>query len=235
MRDLLTSIFTSEAATELTLPVFLAALGTSLVLGLILSLIYIRTSRGRIPSRSFAITLVLLPSVVTIVIMLIGNNVARAFSLAGAFTIIRFRSVPGNPKDITFVLLSMATGLACGMGFIVYALCSTLTLCVIFAVLEFCGYAKQRTTLHTLKITVPEDLDYRGAFDGVLDKYSKTHNLVKIKTADLGSVFILTYKLSLPDNTDEKAFIDELRVRNGNLTVDLVLDGGGDEYTGGVI
>ena len=116
------SIFTTaDAETGVSLPGMLIALGVSFVLGLAISLVYIKTQKNRQPSESFALTLVILPVVISVIILLVGNNVARAFSLAGAFSIIRFRSAPGNPKDITYVLLCMAVGLATGMGFVAYA------------------------------------------------------------------------------------------------------------------
>lgn len=231
MQDLLTSIFQSDTnITELSVIGLLIALGTAFVLGLLVSVVYLKSNKGRILSQSFALTLVLLPAVVTIIIMLVGNNVARAFSLSGAFAIIRFRSAPGNPKDITFVLFNMAIGLACGMGFILYAAIAAVLLCAVMIVLELAGFGKSKTTAHLLKITIPEDLDYRNVFDGILGQYTKGYHLVKVKTADLGSVFELSYKINMTDTVNEKEFIDALRCRNGNLNISLVLDAGGDDY-----
>lgn len=175
--------------------------------------------------QSFPMTLVLLPAIVTIIILLIGNSVARAFSLAGAFQIIRFRSVAGDPKDITYVLLTMAIGLACGMGFIVYAAFFTIILCVVIIVLEVFKFGRTKTTSKILKIVIPEDLDYENAFDGVLKKYTENFNLIKIKTIDLGSLYQLTYNIITKNAISEKEFIDELRCRNGNLNVTLILQG----------
>ena len=229
MSDILTSIFGADEAV-LSLSGLLIALGTALLLGLLVSVVYLKNTP--VPTQSFALTLVLLPAVVTIIIMLVGNNVARAFSLSGAFAIIRFRSTAGEPKDITFVLFNMAIGLACGMGFILYAVIAAVLLCAVLLVLELAGFGKTGTTARLLKITIPEDLDYHSVFDGILSQYTQAYHLIRVKTADLGSVFELVYKLRMTDDTNEKDFIDALRCRNGNLNIALVLDAGSADYKG---
>jgi positive regulator of sigma E activity len=219
------SVFTGASGeTALSLPWLLSALGTAFALGFLISIVYSRTHKGKTPSQSFALTLVLLPAVVAVIILLIGNNVARAFSLAGAFSIIRFRSAPGDPKDITYVLFSMATGLAAGMGFLLYAAVIGIALCAVMALLEVCGYGKRKATERLLKITVPENLNFKDAFERVLQKYTLSADLRKIRTADLGSVFELNYAVTLREGIDEKEFIDELRKRNGNMNIILILD-----------
>ncbi|MDR3209456.1 MAG: DUF4956 domain-containing protein [Oscillospiraceae bacterium] len=220
---MLESIFAAGGETAITLAGLLASIGTALALGFAVSLVYMKTHKARTPSQSFSLTLVLLPAVITIIILLVGNNVARAFSLAGAFSIIRFRSAPGDPKDITYVLFSMAVGLAAGMGFLLYAAVVGLVLCAVMVLLDVCGFARARNTDKTLKITVPEDLDFQNAFDEVLRRYTAGFSLRKIKTADLGSLYELEYTVAAKDGMDEKAFIDELRCRNGNLNITLVL------------
>jgi hypothetical protein len=217
------SIFASSGETAITVGGLLAALGSALASGLLISLVYGKTRGKKIPSQSFALTLVLLPAVIAIIIMLVGNNVARAFSLAGAFSIIRFRSAPGDPKDITYVLFSMAVGLAAGMGFLLYAAIVGLALCAVMVILELCKYGQAKNTEKILKITVPEDLDFQHAFDDVLKKYASHFNLRRIRTADLGSLYELEYELVAKDGLNEKDFIDELRCRNGNLNITLVL------------
>ncbi|MDR3209033.1 MAG: DUF4956 domain-containing protein [Oscillospiraceae bacterium] len=207
-----------------TFPGLLAALGTAFLLGLLISVVYMKTHKTKNPSQSFALTLVLLPAVITIIILLVGNNVARAFSLAGAFSIIRFRSAPGDPKDITYVLFSMAVGLATGMGFLLYAAVVGVALCAVTVLLEVFKFARPRGAEKILKITVPENLDFQNAFDGVLQKYSLSATLRKIKTADLGSLYELNYSVVTKTGISEKDFIDELRCRNGNLNITLALD-----------
>ena len=225
------SIFTTtDAETVLSLPGILIALGVAFVLGLAISLVYMKTQKSRQPSESFALTLVILPVVISVIILLVGNNVARAFSLAGAFSIIRFRSAPGNPKDITYVLLCMAVGLATGMGFVAYAVVVALILCAIMLLLELTKFGQSKGLAKTLKITIPEDLNYEHSFDDILAEYTQSSTLRKVRTMDLGSLFELNYSVRMKKDVSEKAFLDEIRSRNGNLNINLVLDAPSDEF-----
>ena len=225
------SIFTTtNAETVLSLPGMLIALGVAFVLGMAVSLVYMKTQKNRQPSESFALTLVILPVVISVIILLVGNNVARAFSLAGAFSIIRFRSAPGNPKDITYVLLCMAVGLATGMGFVAYAVVVALILCGIMLLLELTKFGQSKGQAKTLKITIPEDLNYEHSFDDILAEYTQSSTLRKVRTMDLGSLFELNYSVTMKKDVSEKAFLDEIRSRNGNLNINLVLDAPSDEF-----
>lgn len=219
------SIFTGTATDAvISIPNLLIALAAAFFTGLAISFIYMKTHKSQTPSQSFAITLVLLPVVITVIILLVGNSVARAFSLAGAFSIIRFRSAPGDPKDITFVLFSMAVGLACGMGYIVYAAIVAIALCALLLLLEVFKFGKINATTKQLKITVPENLNYEEAFEEILHRYTTSYKLQKIKTADLGSLYELHYGVTTQNGASDKEFIDALRCRNGNLNITLVLD-----------
>jgi uncharacterized membrane protein YhiD involved in acid resistance len=227
--NVLNSIFQTNTVngvqeTVLDLPHMLIAMGASVIMGVILSLVYMRTRRDRSATQSFLTTLVILPLVIAIIIMLIGNSVARAFSLAGAFAIIRFRSQPGDPKDITYVLCSMALGLACGMGYVTYGLVMTVAIAAVLLVLDALRFGGARQVKKTLRILVPEDLDYQGAFDEVLYMYTSSYSLTRIKTVDLGSLYELTYSVVTRPEANDKQFVDALRVRNGNLTITLVLE-----------
>lgn len=230
---MLETIFSEGTDTLMSIPKLLLAVFTAAAIGLLIALVYIRTrgapsrtdtERVDLPSRSFAVTLVALPAVITVIILLVGNNVARAFSLAGAFSIIRFRSAPGDPRDITYVLFSMAVGLAAGMGFLLYAAIAGAFLCGLMLLLEALGFGRARGAPKMLKITVPEDLDYQNAFDGVLRRFTLSSRLRRVKTTDLGSLFELSYDVVTKNGISEKEFIDELRCRNGNMTITLVLD-----------
>jgi uncharacterized membrane protein YhiD involved in acid resistance len=222
---MLDSIFTEAAADAvISMPNLLIAIAAAFFMGLTISFIYMKTHKSQTPSQSFAITLVLLPVVITVIILLVGNSVARAFSLAGAFSIIRFRSAPGDPKDITFVLFSMAVGLACGMGYIVYAAIVAIALCAMLLLLEVFKFGKINATTKQLKITIPENLNYEEAFDEILHRYTKFFKLQKVKTADLGSLYELHYDITTQNGASDKEFIDALRCRNGNLNITLVLD-----------
>jgi hypothetical protein len=221
-----------SSGVTVTAATLLTAEGAALILGLLVSLVYGKTHRTRRPSQSFALTLVVLPAVITVIILLVGNSVARAFSLAGAFSIIRFRSAPGDPKDITYVLFAMAVGLACGMGYLLFAGLAAAVLCAAVLLLEALQYGGSRGSRgKLLKITVPEDLDYQRAFDDILEKHTDAYKLVGVKTSNLGSLFELRYEITQKAGDDEKAFIDELRCRNGNLNITLVLAAEQGEFT----
>jgi hypothetical protein len=182
-----------------------------------------KTHDKKNPQKAFSMCLVLLPAVITVIIILVGNSVARAFSLAGAFSIIRFRSTAGDPKDITYILFTMAIGLACGMGYILLGVFVGVLLLCLVILLEVFNFGTITTSQKLLKITIPENLDYEGAFDSILEKYTLTHTLQRIKTTELGSLYELSYIVNVRNTIRDKDFIDELRCRNGNLTISLSL------------
>lgn len=222
MFDSLFSSTTTE--TSLTVTNLLVSMITAIILGAIISVVNMKTQKEKAPSQGFSLTLVMLPAIIAIIIMLVGSNVARAFSLAGAFSIIRFRSAPGDPKDITFVLFSLAVGLASGMGYIAYAALMALVLCLTMVLLSAFQFGETTTSSKMLKITVPEDLDYEDTFAGVLERYTKNYRLQSVKTTNLGSLYQVLYTITMKENTKEKDLIDELRGRNGNLNITLTLN-----------
>lgn len=221
---MLESIFaTSNSGDNLTLSGMLLSLGAALLLGLIISLAYIRTHKEEGYSAGFTITLIMLPAIISIIIMLIGNNVARAFSLAGAFSLIRFRSAPGDPKDIAYVFFTLAVGLACGMGYLAYGLIFVIVLCLVMALLHNFNFGKPKSSCMQLKISIPEDLNFQNLFDDILENYTSSWSLKRVKTADFGTIFEVVYTINLKSAADQKQFIDELRCRNGNLNISLTL------------
>ncbi len=230
MFDSIFSSVSSTSDTTITIGSLLLALLMAFALGILLSAVYMKTHKDKTPSQSFALTIVMLPAIITIIILLVGSNVARAFSLAGTFSIIRFRSAPGDPKDIAFVLFSMAVGLACGMGYLLYGAIVAILLCAAMLMLEVFKFGKLRSSPKLLKITMPENLDYQGAFEDILNRYTLKHNLTKIKTTDLGSLYELVYVVTTKDDIREKEFIDELRCRNGNLNITLIMNAQSGEY-----
>lgn len=221
LENLMTSINTGT----FTLSNILIVIGTSIVLGLAICLTYIKTHKkeGYVPS--FTITLIMLPVIISIIILLVGNNVARAFSLAGAFSIIRFRSAPGDAKDISYIFFTLAVGLASGMGFIGYAVLFTIILCLVMIIIDVTKFASPKSKSLELKITVPENLNYEGVFEDILEKYTVNWNLARVRTRDFGSLFELSYRVSMKPEENTKKFIDELRCRNGNLNIILTSDG----------
>ncbi len=215
------SILTSTGNEPFTILNTFAVLGTALALGLAISLVYMCFRRTEGFSRGFAMTLIMMPAIVGAIVFLIGNNVARAFSLAGAFSLIRFRSAAGEPRDIAFVLFSLGVGLACGIGYLSYAALFAAIMCAAMAVMHFAGTAGPKSSVMQLKIAVPENMNYQGLFDDVLRRHAKSWHLRKIKSTDFGTVFELVFTVNLRAGTDSKKLIDELRARNGNLNITL--------------
>lgn len=193
----------------------------ALVLGGIIAFTYRKTQDEAVYQRSLAITLVMLPIILSVIILFVGSNIARAFSLAGTLSIIRFRSAPGDAKDIGFIFFDIAAGLACGVGLYAYGVLFVIILCLALIILEKANMFKANLLQKTLKITIPENLNYSGAFEDILDTYTKSYTLTKIKTTDLGSLFELVYRVSMSEGVDEQQFLNELRTRNGNLTIML--------------
>lgn len=191
----------------------------TILVGIIISYTYMKTHPKGQHSQSFALTIVLLPAIIAIIIMLIGSDVAKAFSLAGAFSIIRFRSAPGDPKDIAYVLFSMAAGLATGVGEFIYALVFTAVLCLIMYGLYRFKFGQPSICTHELRITIPEDLNYEVAFNDIFATYAHTCTIKQVKTTALGSLYQLVYDIQLHETASIKDFLDALRVRNGNLNI----------------
>lgn len=217
------SIFAASATESLSLSGMLAAVGMALILGLIISLVYRNTHRQEGYSTSFLITLIMLPAIISIIILLIGNNVARAFSLAGAFSLVRFRSAPGDPKDIAYVFFTLAVGLACGMGYLAYGTIFALILSLVMIVLHYTGFGKVKSEAMQLKITIPENLNFQGLYDDILSKYAETWKQKQVKTTDFGTLFQVVYLITLKSGVNQKQFLDELRCRNGNQNISLTL------------
>lgn len=218
----------SAADTALSLSRALLTLAVAIVLGAIISFTYMKTQPAF--SQSFTLTMVILPAIVAIIIMLIGSNIARAFSLAGAFSIIRFRSAPGDAKDISYVLFSMAAGLSAGVGAFGYAVLFTVILCALMYVLGKVKFGTRKDHLKTLKITIPENLGYEEAFEEVFRRHNVEFELNKVKTAELGSLYEVVYSIKMGPQTNQKEFLDAIRTRNGNLDITLTMNPAMQEY-----
>lgn len=213
-------IFDSSTVSVISVSEFLLCLGCSLVIGLVLALAY--TFRTRY-TKSFVGALALLPAVVCVVIMMVNGNVGAGVAVAGAFSLVRFRSAPGTAREIAAIFMAMGAGLIAGMGYLGYAVLFTVILSAGMMVYSLVDLgARKRTALYkTLHITIPEDLDYTGVFDEILEDYTTSHQLVQVKTTNMGSLFRLTYDLTLRCADSEKRLIDRLRCRNGNLEISI--------------
>lgn len=188
----------------------------SILLGLGIALIYMLQG-GK--SKNFSISVAILPLVIQVVIMMVNGNLGTGVAVAGAFSLVRFRSVPGNSKEICFVFFAMAIGLATGMGFVAFAVCMAVVIGVLLFVLSKTKFGEIEEKDKLLKVTIPENLDYTGIFDDLFEKFTSEVSLEKVKTVNLGSMYELNYKIVLKDNKMEKTLIDEIRCRNGNLTI----------------
>ncbi len=191
------------------------------VIGILIAVVYIFITEKSRRSLSFLISMIMLPAVVALVITLVGSNVARAFSIAGVFALVRFRSLPGESKDISLVFMAMAAGLSCGLGYLTLAFCVLAVLGVIVVVGFKIAAICVKNTAKQLRILIPEDMNYTGAFDDLFEKYTRGATLERVKTTNMGTLFELTYQVQMRLDADEKKFMDEIRCRNGNLKIIL--------------
>ena len=212
-------MFTSyllNAAGELTTAGAFLSLGASLVCGLVIALLYMYKSEY---NKNFVVALVILPALVQVVITVVNGNLGASVAVMGAFSLVRFRSAPGSGKDITSIFFAMAVGLANGMGYVVYSAAIVLTIGAVYLLLTMTGFGEKGRKEKQLKVLIPENLDYGTIFDDIFEKFLDKAELNRVKTTDLGSIFELHYRIRMKDDSREKEFLDELRTRNGNLTI----------------
>ncbi len=211
-----------NTSSEITIFTAIITMLTAVMLGAAIAFTYYKTQEENF-QRSMAVTLFMLPIILSVIILFVGSNIARAFSLAGTLSIIRFRSAPGDPKDIGFIFFDIAAGLACGVGLYGYGALFVIILCALIIICEKCRFFERKSVRKILKITIPENLNYQGVFDNILDQYTQKYSLTKIKTTDLGSLFEVCYHVTMKNNCDEQEFLNELRCRNGNLSIILAV------------
>lgn len=198
---------------------FIICIGVSILIGIFLAFMYAFRTKY---TKSFVITLAMLPAVVCTVIMMVNGNIGAGVAVAGTFSLVRFRSVPGSARDIGSIFMAMASGLIAGMGYLGFAILFTLIMGIalmVFTNVPFEMGKKRNAIDKTLKITIPEDLDYYSVFDDTFEQYTTEHSLVSSKTTNMGSMFKLIYNVSLKDPSKEKEFVDALRCQNGNLEI----------------
>ena len=209
---MLKSIITSTS----TLSSFLICTAVSLTLGILIALVSMYRSKS---TQSFAITIALLPAAVQMVILLVNGNIGAGVAVAGAFGLVRFRSAPGTAREISVIFLAMAIGLATGMGYIGIAVLFVAIMAAAMLLLTRFSFGQSHGDYRVLKITIPENLDYDGLFDDLFAKYTREHELEKVKTSNMGTLYELQYRVLLCEDTPPKAFLDEIRCRNGNLNI----------------
>lgn len=208
----------NQSFTTISLSHFLLYVGVSLVIGFFLAMTYTYKTKH---TKSFVMTLAMLPAVVCMIIMMVNGNLGAGVAVAGAFSLVRFRSAPGTAKEIGAIFIAMGTGLVTGMGYLTYGILFALILGGVSVLYTMSGIGKAKNTERTMRITIPEDLDYTDVFDDLFAKYTKEHELIHVKTTNMGSLFKLTYDVRLNSIKEEKQFIDELRCRNGNLEITM--------------
>ena len=222
---MLDSIFLEGSTMTLTASNFLLSFAISLALGFVIAGLYMFRSHY---SKSFVMTLVMLPAVVQVVILLVNGNLGVGVAVAGTFSLVRFRSVPGTAREITSIFLAMAVGLAAGMGYLGIAVLLVVVLGAVSMILTITSFGDQRNR-KDLRITIPESLNYTDVFDDILKSYAKNWELVQVKTTNMGSLYKLTYQIEMKDTSEEKKMIDELRCCNGNLEISCMTSSFGKE------
>lgn len=220
LNNIFGSIFQSSSESTVSVWKFLLCIAVSLVLGIAYGAAYSHKAKS---TSSFRMAISLLPAVVCVIIMMVNGNVGVGVAVAGAFSLVRFRSAQGSAREICAIFMAMCTGLIMGVGYIAFAALFTL---VMAAALIVCNTAicrkRAESTERTLKMTVPENLDYSGAFDDIFDTFCAARRMTAVKTTGMGSLFRLTYDVTLKRDISEKEFIDALRTRNGNLEISLL-------------
>lgn len=211
-------LFNTDISGVISFGDFLLCMGCSLLIGLILA--FSCRYQGRY-TKSFLVTLMLLPAVVCIIIMMVNGSVGAGVAVAGAFSLVRFRSAPGTGREITMLFLAMGAGLIAGMGHLAFALLFALIMSIMNVVFNRINFGGSGKRFRTLSITIPESLDYSGVFDEVLGHYATDYTLTRVKTTNMGSMFRLSYDLTLREDASEKELVDQLRCRNGNLEIML--------------
>jgi uncharacterized membrane protein YhiD involved in acid resistance len=215
---MLESILNSSTQTGVTVEGLLMCMAASLVLGIVASFLYMYKNTY---AKGFVVTLALLPSIVQVVIMLVNGNLGAGVAVMGAFSLIRFRSVAGGGREIGSVFLAMAIGLATGMGYVGIAALLVLVVGAASLLLHTLAFGEGSKAEKELRITIPESLEFDGLFDDILEQYAKKSELIRIKTTAMGSMFELRYNITLKQAGSEKALLDDIRIRNGNLNVTL--------------
>ena len=212
--NLFVPVYNTEEA--LTASAFLIVLASALALGALHALLYGFNNRS---SKSFAVTTALLPVIVEVIIMLVNGNLGTGIAVAGAFSLVRFRSAPGSAREILSIFTAMAAGLATGVGYVGIAIIFTVILSLANIIYTLSGFGETAKTERELRVTVPEDLNYTDMFEDLFKEHTSYHRLKSVKTTNMGSLYKLTYTLRLKKPENEKTLIDGMRCRNGNLEI----------------
>ncbi len=214
--SLFLGLFNPTQTMNITISDFFICVITAIILGLIMSKMYSYKTKC---TKGFVISLAVLPMTIAIVIMMVNGNVGAGVAVAGAFSLVRFRSVPGTSKEISALFTAMCTGLTIGMGYIGFSVLFAIIASLFAMILNSSDFGSPKNNIRILHITIPENLNYTDVFNDLFEKYTKNTDLLLAKTANMGSLFKLSYEIELKDIGSEKDLIDELRCRNGNLEI----------------
>lgn len=217
---MLNQLFSAIYSESFTPETYLICTVVSLALGALIALTAGFRSRQ---SKSFLLALFLIPAIVQTVIMLVNGSVGTGVAVMGAFSLVRFRSVAGSAKEIVSIFLAMATGLATAMGYIGLAVCFVVIICIVMVITSFVHFREKDDLMRDLRITVPEDLHYAHAFDDLFNTYTRSAKLLSVKTSNMGSLYKLIYRVELIHEDEIQKFMDDLRCRNGNLEIALMI------------
>jgi len=209
-------VFNCVIPAVMTVSAFLICLVAALVLGVLTAIVFSFRSEH---SSNLPFALVLVPPIVTLVIMMVNGNIGAGLGVAGAFSLIRFRSAPGTARELSGLFTGTAIGLACGMGYVGIAVLFFLIVAVTVIAMTLLRFGEKSRSFRQLKITIPENLDYDGLFDDIFETYTTSHDLIRVKTTNMGTLYELTYHINLRGSNVDKAFMDALRCRNGNLNI----------------
>ncbi len=211
------SVFETTSTMNISITNFMICMVSAIVLGVFMAKMYALKTKS---TKSFVVTLALLPLAVTMVIIMVNGNIGAGVAVAGAFSLVRFRSVPGTAKEIVAIFTAMCTGLTVGMGYIGFAAVFSVIACLFALFLNLTNFGEEKNNVsRTLQITIPENLNYTDVFDDIFESYTKEAKLISAKTTNMGSLFKLSYEIELKDISTEKEFVDEIRTRNGNLEI----------------
>lgn len=216
LNQLFTGVFDNSLANTLDISKFILCIVVAMMVGIFISILYTYKTKY---TKSFVMTLAMLPTVVGVIIMMVNGNIGTGVAVAGTFSLVRFRSVPGTAKEIGAIFQAMGAGLAIGMGYLGYAVIFVVMVSLANVLLTMSSFGNSNAFQRMLVVTIPENLDYTGIFDDLFEKYTSEASIDRVKTTNMGSLIKVTYDVILKDIKEEKNFIDELRCRNGNLEI----------------
>lgn len=213
--NMFSSVFELTGVANINIMDFMVCIITAMGIGIFIAKMYLVKSKS---TKGFIVTLAMLPTAVAMVIMMVNGNIGTGVAVAGAFSLIRFRSVPGTAKEIMAIFCAMSAGLTVGMGYIAFAILFSVIICAFFLILDVICF-KDDIETKSLIITIPEDLNYTNVFDDVFAKFTKKAELISVKTTNMGSLFKIRYEMILKEDSNEREFLDEIRCRNANLEI----------------